>query len=1172
MAAVEGYTTPPEYPKDKDTTFLDTVLSSGDLGRSLNALELNDVDLPRAASYTYFPTLNDTFLDAHELSAITSFTEEDLLPSSSTTEDASPNSSGGSSPDSDCTDPLELAIKVDKPVKSAFLRNSLPQLATANAASNKQGDSKIGIAKSSAAKNDELTHLPTPSNSLTSRLRRRSWMPASRSPSPRKSLAPDSPVDDSHLTSKALRASRRNSFRQSILNDSSDRQRSRSVSLSRKLSNKIRGRTAADDVVSPGIPVPVLEFKANHLPVSLSAEKLPALSVTRPIAITDRRPPVPRAPSRERNRLSKESTKKKDELWGVFRALDTDYQKFNSKPTALKTNVVRVCLLPFLKSYQSHPSLHKLRPEDLERRITILGKWWCGLLELLRGKANLSLSGLDRPIILQSILGLMERPEWRLAPSPFCPLSERASLADARSNSSASLSSRSSDYVLESVHHTMRNLFSRTLLDQMAFVAEEMDKSNTTASLVSFCGQTCAYAFFFCPGIAGVLVRQWGPSMPLLSRVVVECNLSRFVNLTDISKAIGSGFPPHLVDLQFTTLNMAYRRLRQTVPLPLGAAHLKWGKTWINRWCGLHSDLFYVFFKHYHVLLAEFLPSKATRTERLCAPGLIYVHAQLLLNMDNTIHPQPPPEEEGEDRRGPSDITFDDVLDGPNATARPLPLTPASNATRPMAENRLVMLLRDVLSNHKSNTIPAWPRQFTAQAFADCLKAAARRTSVFHPMKPTAVYPSPSYILCDLLEEAIQILFRYEQSSSDTILDWSFWFKVWRKMTESENTTVEIRMYTLLYSLWIPVTSDPTRKYELCSTFLLDPKFFQSRFNHWCPMVRAYFMRVLCWRVARYDGEGPQNDSSDIYDRLYQLLHEVYGHYLYLYQLALDSGIQLPSTSPCNPAPKRRFLIVRTDPILSPGRFLDRENLISQRGANHHGDSSLGELSNLDLRPESRGSSGTDSDPESDEKSPKKRWSLLQTIIGTSRQSQGPRTASPSPSRAGKESRSRNTPRSTAAGDVPTPRSLPDWNGQTQSNNSQHRVFSFKFSLEGMHHLNPRYQSRGPLRITPPRLPAPAQELLQASRPVSAHSSSTPSVSSANLTNGSEEKSLEVKGIQPVGSTEMSATYSGRSLAEWALVVGECKSFFERRKDEGVPSNRWVETPTLGVEIYKKPG
>jgi hypothetical protein len=61
----------------------------------------------------------------------------------------------------------------------------------------------------------------------------------------------------------------------------------------------------------------------------------------------------------------------------------------------------------------------------------------------------------------------------------------------------------------------------------------------------------------------------------------------------------------------------------------------------------------------------------------------------------------------------------------------------------------------------------------------------------------------------------------------------------------------------------------------------------------------------------------------------------------------------------------------------------------------------------------------------------------------------------------------------------------------------------------------------------------------------------------------------EVEARKPSPQELGNARYAGRALAEWAQIVGECQGFFERRKDEGVPFNRLVETPTLGVESFR---
>lgn len=59
---------------------------------------------------------------------------------------------------------------------------------------------------------------------------------------------------------------------------------------------------------------------------------------------------------------------------------------------------------------------------------------------------------------------------------------------------------------------------------------------------------------------------------------------------------------------------------------------------------------------------------------------------------------------------------------------------------------------------------------------------------------------------------------------------------------------------------------------------------------------------------------------------------------------------------------------------------------------------------------------------------------------------------------------------------------------------------------------------------------------------------------------------LAVRAVKPVGIYASGAVYSGRSLAEWSLVVSECNSFVDRRRDEGVLGLRDVEVPNLGVE------
>jgi hypothetical protein len=862
-----------------------------------------------------------------------------------------------------------------------------------------------------------------------------------------------------------------------------------------------------------------------QVPKSFSTERLPTFteSPTSPAHI----PPLPRNVSREKLKGIKTEPRKKDELWTVFRTLEADLRKFHAKSIALKANVVRATLLSFLRSYASHPSNHKLRPEDLDRRVNILNGWWTGLLELLAGRNNQSISGTDRPAILEGITGIMERPEWRLSPSPFCALADRAeALSTSTTDSTASLSSGQSDFLAESVYHNVKNIFTQNLLSQMAFVIDKMSLRNAAASLVTFCGKTCAYVFCFCPGVADVLVRLWDPSLDLMRRVLEESGVSRQDRLDVVADHIVPPFPPNLHSLKFLSLARTVRALRVAVNPPLGTGQWDWHGPWLKRWSGAESDLFYVFVKHYHILVSEFLPEEPSNSERMVVPGLVLVHAQVLGNLDATVNRHTAAQSPEDTMMGPSTITFDDVLGEPDTSASALPIAPP-NAARQMAENRVIMLIRDFLSERNVHLNTA--RKIFAEGFARLLKAVARKVSIYDN--------NACYTLCDFLEEAFIILVRYEQFSTSrhSILDWPFWLSVCKQMTISQNTATEIKLFAFLYSSWSTIAVNESRKTTLCLDFLLEREFFESRFCHWCPMVRSYFMRLLCWRVARFDGEETPEDVA-IMRALSDRLRSVWSHYLWLREEAEIKSTSAPSTTPCNPAPGRRFLIIRNDnPIMSTnGPFISFDGVVQSPVSRRL--SSVTSVADIDARPISAQS--TESQDFGEEESGKSRWSLLRNLIGT-KPAAKPKAATTQSKESGKTSGSTKSTESTPAGKSTSP--------EEQSSAPSHRSFSFRFSLEW---ADKRFQNPQNMRLGPPRLPLPAQFLLQ-----------TKGINIA-----------PVNSVEPIGTSVMSTRYAGRALAEWTLIAHECQNFFERRKNEGVPSNRLVETPTLAVEAFRRPG
>jgi hypothetical protein len=529
-------------------------------------------------------------------------------------------------------------------------------------------------------------------------------------------------------------------------------------------------------------------------------------------------------------------------------------KRFQSKSSSLKANVIRTSLLPFLSRHHLHTSCKNLRPEDLDRRVNILNKWWIGMLEMLNGKNNQSISGTDRPVFLEAIVGIMTRPEWRI---PFPIVHPDGGPADSLKYASTSVSETSdgsgssgSDFLVESIHHNIRNIFVQNLLSQMQFVVERMSMRHAPASLVAFCGKACAYAFFFCPGIADILVRLWNTSHAVFRRILLDSAKSRVGNMRAYTQELSLSFPAALRPLAFHSHGHLMRYLRKKPEAPLNTTNIPWHGPWIARWCGRDTDLFFVFVKYIHILYAEYLPPETEKAKRILAPGLLLVHAQLLVALEDTIYKQSIPSMP-ENPHSAAAITFDDFIESPDASASAQALGGTRNSNRSMAENRLIILLRDFLSD--SSVEPNRARLLYAETFCGILKISAQRISLFDH--------NACFLLCDFVEEIIPIITRYAQSIETELFDWSFWLKVCRQMMQSHNSLTEVRVFSFFYCLWATWTAVDERKAGVCLDFLLHEPVFYHYFNHWSPMVRAYFHRLLCWRIGRFNGEPSALDS-----------------------------------------------------------------------------------------------------------------------------------------------------------------------------------------------------------------------------------------------------------------------------------------------------------------------
>lgn len=285
--------------------------------------------LPKAASYTYFPRVKDLVEEPAVLELKGTISEVELK-SSASADGTSYTGSDGSSADSE-DGPQADHMPQLKPSNSRRSSRFNPFYSKAREPS---VDPKPNRARSDSLKRGDSPSSVSPVRSL-SKLRRKSWISSqSRSSSPTREATDPVKEDEHRKNPLNLEASKRRSLTAGLSIPEKARTRDAAESptthkgrVLTKKTKRLSGLFNAANIEQPP-PVPNTP-SVPAVPKSFSTEKLPSYvqSPTSPTHI----PPLPATISSDKLKGPKTEPRKKDELWTVFRTLEGDLRKYENK-------------------------------------------------------------------------------------------------------------------------------------------------------------------------------------------------------------------------------------------------------------------------------------------------------------------------------------------------------------------------------------------------------------------------------------------------------------------------------------------------------------------------------------------------------------------------------------------------------------------------------------------------------------------------------------------------------------------------------------------------------------------------------------------------------------------------------------------------------------------------
>ncbi|CAG8723393.1 6753_t:CDS:2, partial [Cetraspora pellucida] len=428
------------------------------------------------------------------------------------------------------------------------------------------------------------------------------------------------------------------------------------------------------------------------------------------------------------------------------------------------------------------------------------------------------------------------------------------------------------------------------------------------------------------PGVGFALLQALPVCKPHIRRILKEMVGEEDPSTDSISKQndkISSLFPGHLKILCFLNLRTWLRQFENAKRI-WGDPPIEMTGNWIRRWQSDDSELFFSFYKHYHIVLKSYIISYLSTStspklmtppfQYATAPGYVHLASFFLLKIESLIHRNIHTITtviQFEHSRGTSNL----VTSAPSTTRIPDTINPDASAIGMGTYSGMSMVGNPIngeiangnvvleasmngagsatgINNGKPKVLEMAGRRFVETMVSIVenglfqemcnvwVKAVVKRTNLYD-VEGLLDFIDTLIMELDTRDNAVISSEPTTPNSANTsissdssnspfsppnltnILDITFYISLINLLlNRSDHTITILRTISFVYTQFSFLTSQPAYLRQLVKQIILDEEIFERMFCHWSRNVRIYFMRLLIWRVGRIGSDTVKSDES----------------------------------------------------------------------------------------------------------------------------------------------------------------------------------------------------------------------------------------------------------------------------------------------------------------------